>query len=53
MRWSRFSIQWVSYVVPQNLMAVDPPPVRILSLEITASGHDYESLVKEISLEGE
>lgn len=45
--------EWVSYVVPQNLMAVDPPPVRILSLEITASGHDYESLVKEISLEGE
>ncbi|MDP2659561.1 MAG: FecR domain-containing protein [Dehalococcoidia bacterium] len=45
--------EWVSYVVPQNLMAVDPPPVRILWLEITASGHDYESLAKEISLEGE
>ena len=45
--------EWVSYVVPQNLMKLDPPPVRILSLEITSSGHDYESLVKEISLEGE
>ncbi len=45
--------EWVSYTIPQNLMAMDPPPVRILAIEITASGHDYESLVKEVSLEGE
>lgn len=45
--------EWVSYAVPENLMLLDPAPVRILSLEVTASGHDYESLLKEISLEGE
>jgi hypothetical protein len=45
--------EWVSYTVPQNLMSVDPAPLRILALEVTASGHDYESLVKEVGLEGE
>ncbi len=45
--------EWVSYGVPENLMSLDPAPVRILALEVTASGHDYESLLKEISLEGE
>lgn len=45
--------EWVSYKVPDNLMTVEPAPTRILSLEVTASGHDYESLLKEISLEGE
>ncbi|HLB12890.1 MAG TPA: hypothetical protein VJO15_08035 [Dehalococcoidia bacterium] len=45
--------EWVSYTVPQNLMTVEPAPVRILAVEVTASGHDYESLLKEISLEGE
>ncbi|MDP2937619.1 MAG: FecR family protein [Dehalococcoidia bacterium] len=45
--------EWVSYPVPENLMSIDPSPVRILAVEVTASGHDYESLLKEISLEGE
>ncbi len=45
--------EWVTYSVPQNLMAAEPAPLRILAIEITASGHDYESLVKEVSLEGE
>lgn len=45
--------EWVSYTIPQDLMAMEPALVRILALEVTASGHDYESLLKEISLEGE
>lgn len=45
--------EWVSYTVLQNLMSVEPVPMRILALEVTASGHDYESLLKELSLEGE
>lgn len=44
---------WVSYTVPYNLMDLSPRPRRILYLQVSASGWDYESLVTGISLEGE
>ncbi|MBI2305085.1 MAG: FecR domain-containing protein [Chloroflexi bacterium] len=45
--------QWVTYTVPQNLMSLTPKPQQILSLQVSASGWDYESLVGEVSLAGE
>ncbi|MBI4301635.1 MAG: FecR domain-containing protein [Chloroflexi bacterium] len=42
--------QWINYQVPDNLMALDPQPRRILSIQVSASGWNYESLVREISL---
>lgn len=44
---------WVTYTVPENLMQVSPRPRRIVSIQIGASGWDYESLVSGVSLEGE
>ena len=44
---------WVSYLVPDNLMALSPQPRRIVSLMVSASGWDYDSLVREVSLVGE
>lgn len=41
---------WVRYTVPVNLMTLNPPPQRLLSLQVSASGHDYESLVANVSL---
>ena len=34
-------------------MTLDPKPVEILALEVTASGHDWVSDVREVSLTGE
>lgn len=45
--------EWVNYSIDQNLMELDPPPRRILSIRVSASGWDYESLVKAVSLVGE
>lgn len=44
---------WTQYTVPENLMTLNPPPRQILSLEVSASGHDYESLVSRVSLVGQ
>ncbi|MSQ15582.1 MAG: hypothetical protein EXR50_06945 [Dehalococcoidia bacterium] len=43
---------WIKSVYPANLMALDPPPQKILSIQIGASGWDYESMVRGISLTG-
>lgn len=45
--------QWQEYTAPDNLMTLTPQPRRILSLQVSASGWDYESLVSEVSLAGE
>jgi len=44
---------WARFVAPVNLMALNPRPQRILTVQIGASGWDYESLVTNISLEGQ
>jgi hypothetical protein len=44
---------WVSFAAPDNLMTIIPQPRKIVSIEVQASGWDYESLVSDISLVGE
>ena len=44
--------QWVKFLTPDNFMTLSPPPRRILSVQIGASGWDYESLVTNVSLVG-
>ena len=44
--------QWVKFLAPDNFMTLSPPPRRILSVQIGASGWDYESLVTNVSLVG-
>jgi hypothetical protein len=44
---------WVHYEVPVNIITLNPPPQRIMSLQVSASGWDYESLVTKISLAGQ
>lgn len=41
---------WVQHTVPVNLMTLFPPPQRLLSLQISASGHDYESFITSVTL---
>ncbi|MSQ10902.1 MAG: hypothetical protein EXR52_07880 [Dehalococcoidia bacterium] len=41
---------WVHHAIPLNLMTLFPPPQRLLSLQVTASGHDYESFITNVSL---
>ncbi|MSQ27645.1 MAG: hypothetical protein EXR51_05860 [Dehalococcoidia bacterium] len=41
---------WIHYSAPVNLMALNPRPQRILSIQAGASGWDYESVVTNISL---
>ena len=43
---------WVKYTVPVNLLTLNPRPQRISSIQVSASGWDYESLVTNISLAG-
>ena len=43
---------WLKYTAPTNFMTLAPPPKRILSIQVSASGGDYESLVTNISLSG-
>jgi len=43
---------WTSYTTPVNLMALSPRPQRIVSVQIGASGWDYESLVANVRLAG-
>jgi hypothetical protein len=43
--------QWVPVTIPENLMNLRPR--SITSIEISASGHDYESYIARISLVGE
>ncbi len=45
--------EWIDHTLEQNLMELIPQPRRIISIRISASGWDYESLVKGISLVGE
>lgn len=45
--------QWQEWIAPDNLMALTPRPLQILSLQVSASGWDYESLVSQVSLLGE
>ena len=40
---------WFPYRSP-NLLELNPPPKRILALDIYASGWDYESLVSRVRL---
>lgn len=44
---------WARFVAPVNLMTLNPRPQRILSVQVGASGWDYESLVTNIRLEGQ
>ena len=41
---------WFTYAAAQNLMTLEPRPQRILSVQISASGWDYESRMSNISL---
>lgn len=43
---------WASYTTPVNLMALSPRPQRIVSVQVGASGWDYESLVANLRLAG-
>ena len=43
---------WLHSIYPGNLMALDPPPQKILSIQIGASGWDYDSMVRGVSLTG-
>lgn len=43
---------WQYQRIAQNLMTLSPPPQEILSIQVSASGWDYESLVRNISLTG-
>lgn len=43
---------WASYTTPVNLMALSPRPQRIVSVQVGASGWDYESLVANVRLAG-
>lgn len=45
--------EWVRWTMPDNLMTVLPVPRKITSIEIGASGHDYSSEARRISLSGE
>ena len=45
--------QWQEWTAPDNLMALTPRPVQILSLQVSASGWDYQSMVSQVSLVGE
>lgn len=44
---------WVKFTAPTNLMTLSPPPKQVLSIQVSASGWDYESLVANISLAGQ
>ena len=44
---------WVAFTAPENLMTLIPQPRKIISIEVQASGWDYESLVSDVSLLGE
>jgi len=45
--------QWEEWTVPDDLMALTPRPVQILSVQVSASGWDYQSMVSQVSLVGE
>lgn len=44
---------WTAFTAPNNLMALNPPPQRVLSIQVGASGWDYDSLVAGVSLSGQ
>ncbi|MFH1486197.1 MAG: FecR family protein [Chloroflexota bacterium] len=44
---------WQQYTVPENLMTLVPRPRQIISVQVIASGWDYESVLGNISLQGE
>ncbi|MDO8672216.1 MAG: FecR domain-containing protein [Dehalococcoidia bacterium] len=44
---------WYTWTMPDNLMAMAPVPRRITGIEIGASGHDYQSEIRRVSLTGE
>lgn len=43
---------WWDFTTSENLRSITPPPQQILSVQVSASGWDYESLVRRVSLEG-
>ncbi len=43
---------WWAFTTSENLRSIVPPPETILSVQVSASGWDYESLVRRVSLEG-
>ena len=45
--------KWVEVTLPENLMTLAPAPRVITSVQASASGWDYESLLSSISLVGE
>ena len=45
--------QWQEWTTPDDLMALTPRPSQILSLQVSASGWDYQSVVSKVSLLGE
>ncbi len=45
--------QWQEWTGPDNLMALTPRPTQILSVQVSASGWDYQSVVNQVSLLGE
>jgi len=43
---------WIEYTHPGNLMALNPRPQKITSIQIGGSGWDYESMIREITITG-
>ena len=41
---------WTHFASPFNLMALSPPPQRLLSVQVSGSGWDYDSLATNISV---
>ncbi len=44
---------WDSVTYDQDIMALSPRPRQILSIDVVAGGHDYESMIRRVSLIGE
>lgn len=44
---------WQTYTIAENLKTLVPQPRQILSIQVSASGWDYESLLSSVSLVGE
>jgi len=43
---------WLDHTSSENLRSIVPPPETIQSVQVSASGWDFESLVRRVSLEG-
>ncbi|MCS7003012.1 MAG: hypothetical protein NZ518_09205, partial [Dehalococcoidia bacterium] len=45
--------QWFQFTLDHDLMTRPVRPRQILSVEVVAGGHDYESFIRQVSLIGE